>query len=75
MSNEAKTTIAAPVPPTVGRFKGAGQIMACTVSVFATTARTVDKTVGLVENEVDHLHILQQKRISDAREALQILVD
>lgn len=47
------------------------QFLMHNLNIFVTTARTADKTIGLVENEVDNLHAEQQLRldvVKDERE-------
>lgn len=51
-------------------FDAIGQTLAATVGVFTSTARTAEKTVNLVEKEVDMLHLMQDQRIIDTKAEL-----
>ena len=54
----------------IGIFDAIGQTLAATVGVFTSTARTAEKSVNLVEKEVDVLHLMQDKRIADTKQEL-----
>lgn len=56
-------------------FKAIGETLNSFVLVLTAAARTAEKTVILVENEVDILHEEQHIRISETRAELATLVN
>lgn len=56
-------------------FKAIGETLAATVGVVTTAARTTEKTVQLVENEVDILHEEQNVRITTTKAQLTALLN
>ena len=55
-------------------FTAVGHTLSSLVSVLTATARTTEKTVSLVENEVDLLHVEQNIRITSVKSELATLV-
>ena len=55
-------------------FQAIGETLNSAVSVLTTAARTTDKTMQLVENEVDMLHSEQDIRISTVRSQLATVI-
>jgi len=64
-----KATTAPEVPKkqSISIFDAIGQTLAATVGVFTSTARTAEKSVNLVEKEVDMLHLMQDQRILETK--------
>jgi len=56
-------------------FQAVGQSLNSLVAVLTATARTTEKTVQLVENEVDLLHTEQDIRITSVRAELATLIN
>lgn len=56
-------------------FQAVGQSLNSLVSVLTATARTTEKTVQLLENEVDLLHTEQNIRITSVRSELATLIN
>lgn len=55
-------------------FTAIGQTLNSCVSVLTAAARTTEKTVILVENEVDLLHVGQSIRITSVKSELTSLI-
>ncbi len=75
MAKTKETTVTVQPVESIGMFKALGIAFSATASIITITARTTEKAVGLVENEVDNLHLLQQKRIDESKAQLGITID
>jgi len=68
--NNDNVVAQSPKPNSLSLFDAIGQTLAATVGVFTSTARTAEKTVNLVEKEVDMLHLMQDQRIVETKQEL-----
>ncbi len=56
-------------------FQATGQVLTSFTTVFVTTATTLEKTVKLVEREIDNLTTEQQIRMDAINHEQQIKLD
>ncbi len=72
MASKKTTVVETTMPESIGIFKAAGIALASSIGIITHTAATLEKSVCLVEKEVDNLHLIQDKRIEESRAALNL---